>query len=88
FRTPGANNKSLESPLGVGIVDNAKEILDTINNTHDQFAWEIQMGQRRVEVPAEFLKPDEAHQPMFDSDQNVFAGVYGAENIGVKDITP
>ena len=24
---------------------------------------------------------------MFDTDQNVFAGVYGAENIGVKDIT-
>ncbi|HGF7928562.1 TPA: phage portal protein [Enterococcus faecium] len=87
FRTPGANNKSLESPLGVGIVDNAKEILDTINNTHDQFAWEIQMGQRRVVVPAEFLKTDEAHPPMFDSDQNVFVGMYGAENAGIKDIT-
>lgn len=87
FRTPGANNKSLESPLGVGIVDNAKEILDTINNTHDQFAWEIQMGQRRVVVPAEFLKTDEAHPPMFDSDQNVFVGMYGAESAGIKDIT-
>ncbi|MFC0275876.1 phage portal protein [Enterococcus devriesei] len=87
FRTPGANNKSLESPLGAGIVDNSKEILDTINTTHDQFAWEIQLGQRRVVVPAEFLKTDESHPPMFDTDQNVFAGVYGAENIGVKDIT-
>ncbi len=47
--------------------------------THDQFAWEIQMGQRRVVVPAEFLKTDEAHPPMFDSDQNVFVGMYGAE---------
>lgn len=87
FRTPGANNKSLESPLGAGIVDNSKEILDMINTTHDQFAWEIQLGQRRVVVPAEFLKTDESHPPMFDTDQNVFAGVYGAENIGVKDIT-
>lgn len=87
FRTPGANNKSLESPLGVGIVDNAKEILDTINTTHDQFAWEIQMGQRRVVVPAEFLKTDGAHPPLFDSDQNVFVGVYGSENLSVKDVT-
>lgn len=87
FRTPGANNKSLESPLGVGIVDNSKEILDTINNTHDQFAWEIQMGQRRVVVPAEFLKTDEAHPPMFDSNQNVFVGMYGAEKAEIKDIT-
>jgi A118 family predicted phage portal protein len=87
FRTPGANNKSLESPLGIGIVDNAKEILDTINLTHDQFSWEIQMGQRRVVVPAEFLKTDEAHPPMFDSNQNIFSGVYGAENLGIKDIT-
>lgn len=88
FRTPGANNKSLESPLGAGIVDNSKEILDTINTTHDQFAWEIQLGQRRVVVPAEFLKTDETHPPMFDTDQNVFAGVYGAlEKVGVQDIT-
>lgn len=87
FRTPGANNKSLESPLGAGIVDNTKEILDIINNTHDQFSWEIQLGQRRVVVPAEFLRTDEAHPPMFDSDQNIFAGVYGAETLGLKDIT-
>lgn len=87
FRTPGANNKSLESPLGAGIVDNSKEILDTINTTHDQFAWEIQLGQRRVVVPAEFLRVDQLRPPLFDTDQNVFAGVYGAENIGVKDIT-
>lgn len=87
FRTPGANNKSLESPLGLGIVDNAREVLDTINSTHDQFTWEIDMGQRRVVVPAEFLKTDEAHPPMFDSGQNVFVGMYGAERVGVQDIT-
>ena len=45
------------------------------------------MGQRRVVVPAEFLKTDEAHPPMFDSDQNVFVGMYGSENAGIKDIT-
>lgn len=88
FRTPGANNKSLESPLGAGIVDNAKEVLDVINTTHDEFAWEVHNGQRKVVVPAEFLRVDESHPPYFDADQNVFVGVYGADpNLGVKDIT-
>ncbi|MEK4256658.1 phage portal protein [Enterococcus sp. FSL W8-0510] len=58
-----------------------------IKKKYSIIAWEIQMGQRRVVVPAEFLKTDEAHPPMFDSDQNVFVGMYGAENAGIKDIT-
>ncbi|MCO8292645.1 phage portal protein [Tetragenococcus halophilus] len=88
FKTPGANNKSLESPLGAGIVDNAKEVLDVINTTHDEFAWEVHNGQRKVVVPAEFLRVDDSHPPYFDTDQNVFAGVHGVDSsLGVKDIT-
>lgn len=92
FRTPGANNKSLESPLGVGIVDNAKEVLDQINLTHDQFSWEIQMGQRRVIVPAEWIRVNEddpTHPMMFDADQNVLMGMYGdSDRMGsIKDVT-
>lgn len=90
FRAPGANHKSLESPLGVGIVDKGKEILDMINQTHDQFWWEIAMSARKVIVPAEYLKTDDAHPPFFDTQQNVFVGVYGAENTDKKitDMTP
>ncbi|MEK2534345.1 phage portal protein [Tetragenococcus halophilus] len=88
FKTPGANNKSLESPLGAGIVDNAKEVLDVINTTHDEFAWEVHNGQRKVVVPAEFLRSDEQHPARFDSDQNVFVGVYGTDdNANIKDVT-
>lgn len=88
FRTPGANNKSLESPLGAGIVDNAKEVLDAINTTHDEFVWEVHSGQRKIVVPAEFLRSDEQHPARFDSDQNVFAGVYGTNgNANIKDVT-
>lgn len=88
FRTPGANNKSLESPLGAGIVDNAKEVLDVINTTHDEFAWEVHSGQRKIVVPAEFLRSDEQHPARFDSDQNVFVGVYGTDdNANIKDVT-
>lgn len=92
FRTPGANNKSLESPLGMGIVDNSREILDQINLTHDQFSWEIQMGQRRVIVPAEWLRVNEndpARPMLFDTAQNVLMGMYGdsSQTIGIKDVT-
>ncbi len=44
FKTPGANNISIESPLGTGIVDNSKTIIDTINKVHDEFYWEIVLG--------------------------------------------
>ncbi|MDN6256436.1 MAG: phage portal protein [Tetragenococcus halophilus] len=88
FRTPGANNKALESPLGAGIVDNAKEVLDAINTTHDEFVWEVHSGQRKIVVPSEFLRSDDQHPARFDTDQNVFVGVYGTnENLDVKDVT-
>lgn len=32
----GANNKMLESPLGLGLIDNAKSTVDAINRTHDE----------------------------------------------------
>ncbi|KAF0439755.1 phage portal protein [Pediococcus acidilactici] len=94
FKTPGANNISIESPLGTGIVDNAKTIIDTINKVHDEFYWEIALGQRRIAVDASMLgssidEDDEVHPPLFDSDQNVYQGFYsdGDNSIGVKDMT-
>lgn len=90
FRCPGANHKSLESPLGVGIVDKGKELLDEINETNDQLWWEIKMSARKVIVPAEYLKTDETHPPYFDTQQNVYVGVYGADqnNKKIQDMTP
>lgn len=97
FKTPGANNISIESPLGTGIVDNAKTVIDAINRTHDQFYWEINIGQRRIAVDYTMLRPmehskdeeDEIHPPLFDSDQNVYQGFYGDSIQGdlLKDMT-
>ena len=96
FKTPGANNISIESPLGTGIVDNAKTVIDAINRTHDQFYWEINLGQRRIAVDYSMLRPmehgdneDEIHPPLFDSDQNVYQGFYGDINSGnlLQDMT-
>lgn len=89
FKTPGANNVDIESPLGVGIVDNAKHVLDDINETHDQFYWEIKLGQKRIAVQPQMMKFDENHKPYFDTDQNVYDGVLSDDNsnVGIKDMT-
>lgn len=96
FKTPGANNKRLDSPLGLGLVDNSKKIIDAINQTHDSYYWEVKMGQRRVAVPAEMLKPgttfgndevDEQRPPVFDPEENVFVQMYGDEEMKITDLT-
>lgn len=98
FRTPGTNNKDLDSPLGVGIVDNSKSIIDAINRTHDQFVHEVKMGKRRIAVPAEMLRPsaggfgsgddNPVHPPVFDQDMDVYEAMYGdTDNIKITDLT-
>lgn len=88
FKTPGANNKSLESPLGVGLVDNSKEVLDAINSTHDNFVREIELGRRRQIIPEEMVRYDDKHRPIFDSYEEGYIGV-GSDEPGFKptDIT-
>lgn len=103
FKAPGANNYDNGSPLGVGLVDNAKNTIDAINTTHDQFVWEVKLGNRRIIVPYEFLKPvpkgknnlfdngnaEATHPPLLDTSDNVFTGMYGSdpERLNIKDVT-
>ncbi|WEV56140.1 phage portal protein [Ligilactobacillus acidipiscis] len=95
FKTPGANNQSIESPLGLGLVDNSKNTVDAINRTHDQFVWDVKMGKRRVAVPAEMLGSvrtmqgqDEMHPKMFDSEQDVYEAMYGdTDQLKITDLT-
>ena len=96
FRTPGANNQDLDSPLGMGIVDNSRNIIDAINRTHDAFVHEIKMGKRRIAVPAEMLRPGtsfgnnettETHPRMFDADMDVYEQFYGTDDMKITDLT-
>lgn len=71
------NNLSPHSPLGLSITDNAKPALKKINDTYDEFYWEIKMGQRTVFVDDSMLNtlPTEDGRPpkqVFDPDVNVF----------------
>ncbi|MGM0238413.1 phage portal protein [Enterococcus sp. AZ103] len=93
LKPAGFNNFSLYSPLGVGICDNCVNTLKQINDTFDQFNWEIQMGQRTVVVSDHALNyfPDEqgnVMEPIFDPDVNVYRPMrMDDEHEMIKDIT-
>ena len=93
LKTPGMNNKDINSPLGLSIFDNAKTTIDFINRTYDEFMWEVKMGQRRVLVPEQMTQPkvqDEqgniTFKRRFDVEQNVYMQV-GASNMDSGSIT-
>ncbi|CUR63896.1 phage portal protein [Leuconostoc gasicomitatum] len=80
FKTPGKNNKSIESPLGIGIVENNKHVIEAINNAQDQFHREVKLGKRRIAIDGTLMKPKKEHAgdelnqgyPIFDPDDDVF----------------
>ncbi|WAX23823.1 minor capsid protein [Latilactobacillus phage TMW 1.1393 P1] len=90
LKPQGFNNRNITSPLGIGVCDNALSTLKHINDTFDQFNWEIKMGQRRVAVPEDLtsLAIDERgkSQPkqVFDPNQNVFVKMRGDSEEGFK----
>lgn len=93
LKPAGFNNFSLYSPLGIGICDNSANTLKQINDTFDQFNWEIRMGQRTVVVSDHVLNylPDEQNNtmnPIFDPDVNVYRPMrMDDEHELIKDIT-
>lgn len=79
LKTPGMNNKDINSPLGLSIFDNAKTTIDFINRTYDEFMWEVKMGQRRVIIPEQMTQlkvqdeqGDITFKRRFDVEQNVY----------------
>ncbi|HEM3234794.1 TPA: phage portal protein [Streptococcus suis 14636] len=96
LKTPGMNNKDINSPLGLSIFDNAKTTIDFINRTYDEFMWEIKMGQRRVIVPEQLTKlkiqqenGEIKFKQRFEVEQNVYMQI-GADRMdggGIVDLT-
>lgn len=93
LKPSGFNNISPHSPLGLGICDNAASTLKKINDTYDQFWWEVKMGQRTVFVSDAMLNtlPDESGKPpiqVFDPDVNVYKSMrMGSDEEFIKDVT-
>lgn len=93
LKPSGFNNINPHSPLGLGITDNSISTLKKINDTYDQFWWEIKMGQRTVFVNDQMLNvlPDESGnlpRQIFDPDVNVYKSTtMGDQGDAVKDVT-
>lgn len=97
LKTPGMNNKDINSPLGLSIFDNAKTTIDFLNETYDQFMWEVKMGQRRVAVPIQTIKTQYNQdgekvvvKREFDVGQNVYEQFDNGDmdkGIGITDLT-
>lgn len=86
----GFNNKDITSPLGLSVFDNARNTLKFINDTYDQYNWEVNMGQRRVLVPEYMLQTVDEQGGVvqfFAPNQNVFTGVNTNADAGITDLT-
>ncbi|HGA2365042.1 TPA: phage portal protein [Streptococcus agalactiae] len=97
LKTPGMNNKDINSPLGLSIFDNAKTTIDFLNTTYDEFMWEVKMGQRRVAVPTQMIKTEYNQdgdkvtvKREFETGQNVYEQFDSGDmdkGIGITDLT-
>jgi A118 family predicted phage portal protein len=72
----GKNNVDIDSPLSLGIIDNAKRQLIDINEKYDEFMWEIEEAKRKILASDHFFKVryDEKGNPIrrFDSKTSVY----------------
>ena len=97
LKTPGMNNKDINSALGLSIFDNAKTTMDFLNTTYDEFMWEIKMGQRRVAVPSQMIKVEYNQEGEnvtvkreFEAGRNVYEQIDSGDmdkGVGITDLT-
>ncbi|GEN87240.1 phage portal protein [Oceanobacillus sojae] len=93
LKPAGFNNINPHSPLGLGLTDNCKSTLKQINDTWDQFNWEVQMGQRTVFVSDHMLSTRETEDgkppvQIFDTNTNVYKSLQmDGETDFIKDVT-
>ena len=86
LKTPGMNNKDINSSLGLSIFDNAKTTM-----------WEIKMGQRRVAVPSQMIKVEYNQEGEnvtvkreFEAGRNVYEQIDSGDmdkGVGITDLT-
>ena len=76
IKLAGKNNLDLNSPLSLGVIDNAKRQLIDINEKYDEFMWEIEEAKRKILASDHFFKVryDEKGNPIkrFDSKTSVY----------------
>lgn len=86
------NNINPRSPLGLGILDNSRSTVKAINDTYDEFRWEVKDGRQRTIVSDHFTRTryDADGRPitLLDDETNAFLALPGElENMNIRDIT-
>ena len=69
IKLAGKNNINLDSPLSLGVIDNAKRQLADINEKYDEFMWEIEEARRKI------LASDHFFRVKYDSNENHAVGL-------------
>lgn len=76
IKLAGKNNANLGSPLGAGVIDNARSQLKDINDKYDQFMWEISKSATKIIASDQFFtaRYDKNGRPVkyFDTKTDVF----------------
>lgn len=90
----GFNNINHHSLLGLGIIDNAHKIVNVINETYDEYRWDVRSSQKTIFVDDSMLNITGGENgisgpPIFDPDTNVYRAMpFGPDTKEhVKDIT-
>lgn len=56
IKLAGKNNADLSSPLGAGVIDNAKQQFVDINEKYDEFMWEIKKSATKIAASDHFFR--------------------------------
>lgn len=90
FKPNTANNKNLDSPLGVSLFENSHDTLRLLDFLYDTFMNEYQLGMRRIAVDSSMIKPFPAFDGetlmKFDPNETVFKAL-NMEGSGVTDLS-
>jgi len=91
FKPNTANNKEMQSPLGVSLFDNSHNTLYSIDYMYDFFLNEFKLGKRRIAVDHSMIKPyidtDGNTHYGFDTDETVFVPLNSDDDVQVKDLS-
>lgn len=93
FKPNTANNKDIESPLGISIFANALDTMKSIDTAFDSFLREFRLGKKKIIVPAHMVKTvvdPESGVPLryYDSTDETYEAFGGdSDSNEIKDIS-
>lgn len=91
FKPNTANNKDMQSPLGISLFENSHDTIYSIDYIYDFFMHEFKLGKRRIAVDhsmlKEYIDSDGNMKQRFDTDETVFVPLSADDSIPVTDLS-